>query len=78
MQPQYVSTGASNMTGSEVVSEKKVEVGDAITQAEDKGPPVSATGATVQRLLRDNRDALVAWNEYVEQHGLPLVEFRQF
>jgi hypothetical protein len=56
------------MSGSDPVSGKNIEVGDAITQAEENGQPVSATGATVQRWRRDNRDALDAWNEFVEQH----------
>ena len=28
--------------------------------------------------LAENRDALMSSNDYVERHGLPLVEFRQF
>jgi antitoxin CcdA len=26
----------------------------------------------------ENRAALESWNEYVERHGIPLAEFRQF
>lgn len=28
--------------------------------------------------LADNLGALEVWNEYVEQNGLPLAQFRQF
>jgi antitoxin CcdA len=31
-----------------------------------------------QRWLQENRAAMDAWNEYIEEHGLPLAEFRQF
>lgn len=31
-----------------------------------------------QRWLAENRSAMDAWNDHVEQHGLPLAEFRQF
>jgi len=32
----------------------------------------------VDRWLEENRSAMDAWNNYAEQHGLPLAEFRQF
>ncbi len=28
--------------------------------------------------LEENRDAIASSNEYVERHGIPLAEFRQF
>jgi len=28
--------------------------------------------------LEENADAIKAWNDYVEQHGLPLAKYRQF
>jgi hypothetical protein len=28
--------------------------------------------------LLDNRDAITSYNEWIEEHGLPLDEFRQF
>lgn len=31
-----------------------------------------------QYWLAENRPAMDAWNDYVEQHGLPLTESRQF
>jgi antitoxin CcdA len=66
------------MTGAKTVPEKTPELGDGIARADENGPSLSATDTAAQRWLRDNRDALDAWNEYVEQHGLPLAEFRQF
>lgn len=31
-----------------------------------------------RRWKMDNADAIAAYNEWVEEHGLPLEEFRQF
>ena len=31
-----------------------------------------------RRPLEENRAAIDAWNDDVEQHGLPLAEFQQF
>jgi antitoxin CcdA len=66
------------MTDPELVAEKTPEVGNGIARTEENGLPLSATDIAARRWLRDNRDALDAWNEYVEQHGLRLAEFRQF
>ena len=30
-----------------------------------------------QRWLDDNREAFMAWGDYIEEHGMPLAEFRQ-
>lgn len=66
------------MTDPETVAATTPALGDGIARADDNGSSLSANGAAAQRWLRDNRDALDAWNDYVEQHGLPLGEFRQF
>lgn len=34
--------------------------------------------AKARHWLAENRPVMDAWNEYVEQHGLKLAEFRQF
>ena len=39
----------------------------------DPAPPMSR-----ERWLAENRPAMDAWNAYVEAHGVPLAEFRQF
>lgn len=31
-----------------------------------------------RKWLEENADAIKAWNDYVEQHGLPLAKYRQF
>ena len=32
----------------------------------------------VRRWKEENREAMEAYNKYIEEHGLPLAEFRQF
>jgi antitoxin CcdA len=54
------------------------ELGVSLSQACERGVAASVAEARAQRWLRDNRDALDAWNEYIERHGLPFAEFRQF
>ena len=49
-----------------------------VSQACERGLAAEVGAAKAQRWLGENRAAMEAWNEYVEQHGLPLAEFRQF
>ena len=69
---------ATNVTLSEPLLKEARELGISLSQACERGVAASVAEARAQRWLRDNRDAIDAWNEYVEQHGLPLSEFRQF
>lgn len=36
------------------------------------------TKQTAEAFLRQNREAMDAWNAHVEQHGLPLEKYRNF
>jgi antitoxin CcdA len=49
-----------------------------LPQACERGQEAVVAEAHAARWLRKNRDAIEAWNEYVEKNGLPLAEFRQF
>ena len=49
-----------------------------VSHACEQGLPAAVSEARAAAWLRENRAALDAWNEYVEQHGPPLSEFRQF
>ncbi|MBV9758073.1 MAG: type II toxin-antitoxin system CcdA family antitoxin [Alphaproteobacteria bacterium] len=48
--------------------------------ADRTAPPVMPAKAGIQACLwiQENRAAIDAWNAYIEQHGVPLSEFRQF
>jgi antitoxin CcdA len=69
---------ATNVTLPEPLLKEARALGVSLSQACERGLAASVAEARAQRWLRDNRDAIDAWNEYVEQHGLPLSEFRQF
>ena len=38
----------------------------------------AVTDERVRRWKEENREAIEAYNRYVEEHGIPLSEFRQF
>jgi len=69
---------ATNVTLPEPLLKEARELGINLSQACERGLAASVAEGKAQKWLRDNREALKAWNEYVEQHGLPLSEFRQF
>lgn len=69
---------ATNVTLPEPLLKEARELGVSLSQACERGLATSVAEARARQWLRDNREALDAWNEYVEQHGLPLAEFRQF
>jgi antitoxin CcdA len=49
-----------------------------VSQACEKGLAAALSEAKSAAWLRENASALEAWNEYVEEHGISLSEFRQF
>ena len=49
-----------------------------MSQACERGLAAEVSETKARRWQQENRAAMDAWNEYVEAHGLPLTEFRQF
>ena len=49
-----------------------------VSQACERGLSTEVSEAKARRWQEQNRAAIDAWNEYVERHGLPLDEYRQF
>ncbi len=49
-----------------------------VSQACEKGLAEEVAKMRTAQWLRDNRAAMDAWNAHVEEHGLPLAQFRQF
>lgn len=54
------------------------ELGINISQASMRGLEDAVRSARAQQWLDENRASLEWWNEYVENHGLPLAQYRQF
>lgn len=68
----------TNVTLSESLLREAKELGINVSQACERGLAAAVAEIKAQRWLRENRAAMDAWNDYVEQQGLPLAEFRQF
>ncbi|HEY3846506.1 MAG TPA: type II toxin-antitoxin system CcdA family antitoxin [Acetobacteraceae bacterium] len=69
---------ATNITLPEPLPREAKELNIVLSQACERGLAASVAEARAQRWREQNRAAIQTWNDYVEQHGLPLDEFRQF
>jgi antitoxin CcdA len=49
-----------------------------VSQACESGLLATVAAAKEQRWRDENRAGIEAWNAYVDEHGLPLEEYRQF
>ena len=49
-----------------------------ISQACEQGLEERVKTALREAWLEENREAIEYWNAWVEEHGLPLAEYRQF
>jgi len=49
-----------------------------VSQACEQGLAAEVAKTRARRWLEANSSAIDAWNAHVEEHGLPLAEYRQF
>jgi len=49
-----------------------------ISQACQQGLAAEVAAAKARQWQAENKPAMDAWNDYVEQNGLPLAQYRQF
>jgi antitoxin CcdA len=68
----------TNVTLPSTLIEEARRLGINLSQACEAGLRDRVAAAKRAAWLADNGPALRAWNDYVEEHGLPLAEFRQF
>lgn len=61
----------------ELVKEARA-LGISVSQAAEAGLRAEITQVRARRWREENKAAIEAWNAYVEEHGVPLAEFRQF
>ena len=54
------------------------ELGINVSQACERGLREAVAEARAVRWLEENREALESYNQYVEDHGLPLADLRLF
>jgi antitoxin CcdA len=68
----------TNVTLPDSLLKEARDLGLNLSQACERGLAREVAETKAQRWLAENREAMDAWNDHVEQHGLPLAEFRQF
>lgn len=68
----------ANVTLPEPLIQEAKALGINLSQACEKGLAAVVAEARSAAWLQENRPALEAWNDYVQEHGIPLAEFRQF
>ena len=49
-----------------------------LSQACERGLSLAVAESKAAAWQREHRPAMEAWNEYVEEHGLPLANYRAF
>ena len=68
----------TNVTLSEPLLAEARALSINLSRACKRGLAAAVAAAKARQWLAENRPAIEAWNDYVERHGLPLAEFRQF
>ncbi len=66
------------MTLPEPLLREARDLGVSLSQACERGLREVVEETRTAKWLRENQHAIEAWNEYIEKHGLPLAEYRQF
>ena len=61
----------------ELVAEAKA-LGVNLSQSAEAGVREAVRAAKAEEWMRENRAALLAYNDWIEENGLPLAEYRQF
>jgi antitoxin CcdA len=72
------SQRATNVTLPETLLQEAKEMGINLSQACERVLAAAVAEARRQQWLKENRQAMEAWNDYVAKHGLPLAAYRQF
>jgi antitoxin CcdA len=61
----------------ELIDEARA-LGVSLSSACEAGLKAEVKKAREAKWIEENWDAIQAWNAWVEEHGLPLAEYRQF
>ncbi len=77
-QEQQPPRRATNVTLPEPLLREARALNINLSQACERGLAAEVAAARQAAWLRDNRASIDAWNAFVEEHGLPLAEHRQF
>ena len=69
---------AANLTLPEALLREAREFDINISQACETGLAAAVAGARARRWQEENRAGIAAWNRHVDEHWLPLAEYRAF
>ncbi len=69
---------ATNVTLPEALLHEARGLGINVSQACERGLADEVAASRRRRWLEENGEAMQAWNEHVDRHGLPLAAYRQF
>lgn len=68
----------TNVTLSESLLKEARDLKINLSQACERGLAAEVSETRTRRWLQENQAAIDAWNAYVEEHDVPLAEYRQF
>ena len=69
---------AANLSIDAALIEEAREFNVNLSQAAESGVREAVRAAKADEWMRENRDALLTYNKWIEENGLPLEEYRQF
>ena len=68
----------TNVSLNSKLLEEAKALGLNVSRACERGLEVEVRAARAKAWKEENREAIEAWNKYVEENGLPLARYRQF
>lgn len=77
-QPTASTRQRTNVTLSEGLLREARQLNINLSQACERGLAAEVSKVKAQRWLQENQAAISAWNSYVDEHDVPLAEYRQF
>jgi antitoxin CcdA len=69
---------ATNVSLAEALLTEAKDLGINVSQAAEAGVAQAVSEARAAAWLKENAEAIQAWNAYVDEHGLPLDHYRMF
>ena len=76
--PQILNRRPTNVTLPESLIAEAKALKINVSQACEAGLTAQVKAAREKKWLEENRGAIDAFNRYIEEHGLPLEEYRMF
>lgn len=77
-QPTAPLRQRTNVTLSESLLQEARQLKINLSQACERGLAAEVSETKRRKWLQENEAAINAWNAYVEEHDVPLAEYRQF